>query len=389
MDQRNPIVRARELEPILLKCAMESPSARRLSPTTSKAIADARLSFASVPSEFGGEGVDAGSYYRMIETVAYADSAAGWCVNVWAEHADIVSSYFPPATVRGVLRSPEVLICGSNRLNATEARRVDRGVRITGRFHFASGVHNSHYATWGTFLTENGAPIFPGADGKPLLTTGLVAIENLKVLDTWTAIGMEASGTHDFELHDVFVPDACLIHGFQNPYRHGLSVKLTIFGFLTMTKCAVLTGIARSILDDVIKLSREKKKLFASDSLASVTTVQERIGRAEADLRSARALMFKSMEDLENMWSMDIGIDRRAKTILHLAMVNASRKSLDVALMAHQVSGTSATLAGSPIQRKLRDLLVGQTHPNLSEDRLASLGKYFALGEDPFAAMPI
>ena len=389
MPRQDPVERARQLAAVIAEHGSEASCARRLPQPIADAIADARLGHVSVPTELGGEACDGATYYRVIETISYSDGSAGWCVNVWAEHADIVASYFPKDAVREVLSSPQVLVCGSNLLKPMEAEKVAGGIRLSGRFFTASGIHNSQWATWGTFLHQDGTPLVPDPDGKARLTTGIVPVADVEILDTWHTMGMQGTGTHDFVLHEVTIPEHLIVSDYSTPLREGLSVKLSFFAFLALTKCAVLTGIARSILDLLTETSRTKKPLFASMPLGDDPITQREIGAAEAKLRAARSFMFEAIQRAEDRWERTGSLDVRAKTLLHLAIVNAAQASVEIGLMAQKTIGTSTAFDRSPFKQKVCDLMVGGSHPNLRDARYAELARHFIHDIDPFANMPL
>ena len=98
-----------------------------------------------------------------------------------------------------------------------EATKVDGGFLVSGRKIFCS------QAPAGTVLST----MFPYDDpdeGRIVLNMAVpVASEGVTVLDTWDALGMRGTGSHDIELKDVFVPDERVIarrpHGKIDGHR--------------------------------------------------------------------------------------------------------------------------------------------------------------------------
>jgi alkylation response protein AidB-like acyl-CoA dehydrogenase len=93
---------------------------------------------------------------------------------------------------------PDVRISGSAK--PAPARRVDGGLRVDGRWAYASG---SPHACWAGIATavadEHGQP--PGT------YFGLVPRSDLRLQDTWRTVGMRGTGSNTWVGDDLFVPE--------------------------------------------------------------------------------------------------------------------------------------------------------------------------------------
>ncbi len=81
------------------------------------------------------------------------------------------------------------------------AVEVDGGLRLSGRWAWGSGVHNSSWMACGA-LVEPAS----GGDGRARVVMAVVPIGAITVLDTWHTTGMRGTGSTDYECHEVFVP---------------------------------------------------------------------------------------------------------------------------------------------------------------------------------------
>src|SRR5690606_27543441 len=82
------------------------------------------------------------------------------------------------------------------------AVKVDGGYRVSGRKIFASQVPVGD--VFSTMFTYDDPE-----QGRRVLNMSVpVRSEGVDVLDTWDAMGMRGTGSHDVEMTDVFVSDA-------------------------------------------------------------------------------------------------------------------------------------------------------------------------------------
>ena len=83
-----------------------------------------------------------------------------------------------------------------------EAKRVNGGFILNGRWGYATGIFHSDYMALA-------APVIGEKtdDDKPIMYRFAVPTEKFEILDTWHVAAMKATGSHDVTLTDVFVPD--------------------------------------------------------------------------------------------------------------------------------------------------------------------------------------
>src|SRR5207237_8835500 len=83
---------------------------------------------------------------------------------------------------------------------------VPGGYRVTAeRQGFSTGCRHATWIAAHAQVLENGKTRL-GADGTPELRYLLVPVGEAELLDTWHTRGMRGTGTHQFNVRDVFVP---------------------------------------------------------------------------------------------------------------------------------------------------------------------------------------
>ena len=88
---------------------------------------------------------------------------------------------------------------------------MDGGYRVTGQWNFASGVHHANWLFCTCKVMDGDTPR-QSANGAPVIRSMYIPAERARIEDTWSVVGMCGTGSHDFVIDDVFVPDA---HAFS------------------------------------------------------------------------------------------------------------------------------------------------------------------------------
>jgi alkylation response protein AidB-like acyl-CoA dehydrogenase len=240
------------------------------------------------------------------------------------------------------------------------AERVEGGFKVSGRKIFAS------QSPVGTAMSTMFAHEDP-EEGLIVLNMSVpMADDGIKVIETWDALGMRGTGSHDIELTDVFVPDERVLarrpHGRLDP---PLQVILCI---AMLPVASVYLGVAEAARD--LAVERVAGTPRADDPL-----VQRAIGLMDVRLKAAS-------------WALDgalaqVGDDPMPAMELAAAAMAAkhviAEASVEVCDLALDVAGGAGFYRTSPIEQCVRDVRGVRFHPLTPEQTLLHAGK-LALG---------
>jgi hypothetical protein len=138
------------------------------------------------------------------------------------------------------------------------------GHRIDGRWDFASGVNHARWLMCPCVIWEGDKPTRTPA-GAPMTRIFWVPAESATILDTWHALGLRGTGSHDFALADVFVPEIRSVAATDPPRERGLlyDPRLHLSWLWTATVGNAM-GIARGALDAFTELASKKSTTMST-----------------------------------------------------------------------------------------------------------------------------
>jgi indole-3-acetate monooxygenase len=117
------------------------------------------------------------------------------------------------------------------------------------------------------------------------------------VIDTWHTGGLRGTGSHDFEVKDVFVPENRSVWFTDPPIERGPLYSLPAVTLFAPLIASVSLGIARHALEAFKELAGVKTPTYSQDLLRTNPVAQSQLGQAEGLLRAGRACLFESLAD--------------------------------------------------------------------------------------------
>ena len=208
-----------------------------------------------------------------------------------------------------------------------------------------------------------------------LLPRGQVVIH-----DNWQVAGLKASGSCDYSIENVFVPDEMTFPAMDmirgNAATGGAALRLGIPAFITPFHMAIALGIARRALDEITEQAIEKSRGNPPSPLATHPHFQFALGKAELQLASARALAFRV---LSSLWT-----EARAGRVpsppmqaeARAAAVYITEVAQQVTTVAFQSAGGGALFDTNPLQRCWRDVYAAGQHFVVSQSAYRALGQF-------------
>ena len=354
--------RAKALVPLLDAEAEFADNEGELSPAAVAALHRDGVLKLWVPEKLGGAELDPVHSLEVLENLSYADASAGWvtmAANLSIGTAGAYLSDHAVAELWGDGKQPVIAGQGTRPGTAT---MVDGGLLLSGSWSFGSGLkHSSHVHSLG-IIEETGEPrIF------------VTPIEAVNLIDNWDVMGLRGTGSIDYTMESVFVPNGWSHFAVTTtPERGGSLYGLGIIGFAVACHSGWAMGVGRRLLDELAELVHGKagRPGAQADSVA----FQQGYAEAEARFRAARALVMESWTDLSKSLYEGDGISVRQHTLVRLALTHITKTLHEIATFVYLAGGTTSLRRGT-IQRMYRDVFAGTQHVTSSPNVWQTCGR--------------
>lgn len=239
------------------------------------------------PARARGLGLPFGAQTRVGAKLAETWGSAGWLASVIGTHHWILGKFPYPAQDRVWGANPEAIVASAFASVDAHSERVEGGFRIRGRWLFASGIE---FADWCIVLAPPS-----GADELPHFM--VIAKDDFEVLDTWRAVGMRGTGSHDLVVETAFVPQHSAlrvdeIEAIQTPGVVGAAdanYQLPFSGVVSFCVAAPALGLARGALE-AFQSDMSSRAGIIAGKLAANTNLQVRAAEASAEIDCAQLL---------------------------------------------------------------------------------------------------
>ena len=243
--------RAKELAPFFSDQAEANEQAGRLSEETVAAMRDTGLFGLMVPRCYGGSEAWPVEALDVIEAVSYADASTGWVLMAAQVSTGTGAAYLHPRAADEIFDSSMPIITGQGGAMG-RADVVDGGFMLTGNWRYGSGLLHGDYTHNGAIVYENGEPRkLPGSE-LPEVRIMVVPVAQADLLANWDVIGLRATGSIDYTISNVFVPEDYTHHQIANkPRRGGDLYRISIHGMGAIGHAGVALGIGRRVLDEL------------------------------------------------------------------------------------------------------------------------------------------
>ncbi|POX56994.1 acyl-CoA dehydrogenase [Streptomyces sp. Ru71] len=371
------LARARAIAPTLREHAQRIEDTRQLPEDIVDLLRSTGVFRMAVPKSWGGPELDAVQQTEVIEALAIGDSSAAWCAMIGMD-TPIYAGFMDEAVARELFDDPDVVTAGAI-MPMGKAERVPGGYRVSGQWHFGSGITHSKWVVGGVFVTVDGElETNPRTGAGPHWRIVLAPQSAFEIQDTWNTTGLRGSGSRDYRVQDLFVPEE---HTFSFATPRVTGANATPDAVLR-NMSGVPLGVARAALDHVREMAATRFDRAAQTSWAETYRVQMALAQAEMDLGAARYAVYGSLRE---QWELLEAGGRQTpdeQVASVLARVNAFRTARDVVARLFDLVATAAVYQPSPLDRWLRDLNTMCQHVIAQDQVIQSAGAHL-LGGTP------
>ena len=374
------IKQAENLAPLLRETAREAETNRKPLDHVIEAIRESGLFSLMVPKKYGGHEADLDTFFDVVLTLSRADASMGWITGFYIEHNLWLLNYAENVCAKVFDGNDHVLAPAALNIGGGKATKVDGGYVLNGQWQWGTGIVH------GTWVLAGGL-VMDEANG-PVPTFFLMPISDVEPIDTWHVTGMCATGSWDFKIEDVFVPDDHALPfqqfldatsgiGQRFPGPLYSTPLMPVLGFAAGLP---ILGAAQMVLAEFSGQMRHKIEnnvLRAGTPLPDVSGV---IGEAALKIDTAELVLRDVLADVMAKRNRATQSER-SNWLSRMAYAVFTCK--EAVLRISEETGASGGFLSNPIQRAVRDISIATNHVVFSKtSRYGDIGRSL-LGQDP------
>lgn len=364
------VQRARDMIPMLRERADACEQARMVPKETIQAFQEAGFFKILQPKRWGGYEMNPNTLNRVLIELARGCPSSAWNVMVLGVHPFEVGLL--PEQVGDELWSEDnTRLVSSSYAPFGTVDAVEGGYRLNGEWLTSSGCdHAEGGAFVGGRVQENGEMVFRSF----WIQRGQIE----EIVDDWHVVGLAGTGSKKLVIKDVFVP-AYRSHviGAYDQESHGHVenlYKVPFFFVFYAAVSSVIIGMARGMVDLYVEHMVPRQNLNqAVGAAVNDPFIKGKLGEAFAKITAAEARVLSNTDEAWSYASRGelVPTDVRVR---HFATNQfTGGDCFDAAHMIFKKTSTRGVWLNNPMQRQMRDILVGANHITQNQDNIGDL----------------
>ncbi|WP_373552294.1 acyl-CoA dehydrogenase [Haliscomenobacter sp.] len=312
-----------------------------------------------VPKDLGGLGCSLPEALRIEEKLAFADGSLGWTVTLCSGAGWFVG-FIEESLRNSIFSNPKLCLAGSGFVGG-KADRVGERYHIEGHWTYASGaLHASHF-TANCTLFENGNPVHD-VKGNPVVKAFILEKAEVTILDGWNYMGMIATGSHAFQVENLWVPlNRCFDINPAKAQLPDLVYQYPFLQFAEATLAVNILGISLH-LQELIAVAFWKRDAYREYSEKQRSYFQRVFEKQNDKVKDLKRSFYDS---IEASWS-ELEINRKITPSTLKKISQLSRKLTQVCretnAKLYPFAGLEAAKSHSEINRVWRDFNTVSQH---------------------------
>jgi alkylation response protein AidB-like acyl-CoA dehydrogenase len=370
------VARARALGPALRERSEQAERDRRVPEQTIADIVAAKFPRICQPARFGGLELGWDSVCAVSMELGRHCTSQAWVSNVFAEH-NCCLALFPDQAQQDVWRAnPEALVSSSYGPTG-KVEKVAEGVRVTGRYHYSSGVHHAQWSIIGGMVPREG-----GAYRAMML----IPASDRRIVDNWHTMGMAGTSSCDFDVDGIFIPEHRILEEqlISEGRTPGSKVnKAPVYrmpqrGISQTALASVPIGAAEGAVDDFAEAM--KTRVVRGDAWLDSQAMQLRLAESSAEVECAKRLVMGTIREIMDKLATGANLDENDIALVSRNAAYGVVLAQRAVTRLFEAAGGSASFLSNRMQRTFRDIYTAGGHLGIMWDRNATLYSRTRLG---------
>jgi alkylation response protein AidB-like acyl-CoA dehydrogenase len=356
----DPVEIAKSLGPLIVAEAAKAEQEANLTPAVVDALRGSTLFGLLVPAEWGGGNADMWTAVEVIEEISRADPSTGWCYMANIMTSAALSIRVGESAAKAMFGGDEIGVVAGMIGPTGKGRPAEGGWVIDGGFSFASGSAYADYVTGGAVIeTEDG----------PEVLAYVVPRSQAECKGNWNVQGLIATGSYDYAVHDLFVPEEYTFWnnevrrtgGLDDTSRRGQpSLYLDRYAQATAGHLGVALGTAKRALEEITLITDAGKKRRNAPPIREQQLFQHQFVTADAKFQSARAFAKEAVQRAVAGISSGRPSTELETHRVYQASCWAVQCAVEVVQFAYYWSGATGLRLPHPLGRITKDMILGE-----------------------------
>jgi len=357
--------------------AREAERLRRLPDATVTDLSASGLTELLVPKRFGGQQAEFPALLDPVRRMAHGCTSSAWTIGFYALHNWMVALFGEQAQEEAFASRP--FLAPAPLAPTGRGVPVDGGIRLTGRWSWATGVMAGNWLVVGALCGPDDG-IYPAL---ALLPAGDFTVE-----DVWQTDGMRATGSNDVVVTEAFVPEHRLVR-VVDVYRGNApgaelhdspTYRWPMVPALALLAAMPALGSAERVLELYAERLAGRVLAYEGVTQREKPIAQAHLGEAAVRLRALRGLLADTVGTIEDIVDAGDAVPKPVRGDARLAAAHIVHESRSVIASLTEASGASAHFLDSPLQRFKRDVDVISGHVVFDYDTTRELAGALSLG---------
>ena len=378
------VARAEAMIPWLRAKADAVEKARMVPEDTIAAFKEAGFFRILQPKRWGGYEMNPNVLNKVLMQLARGCPSSAWNVMVLGVHPFEVG-LLEPVCGDELWGEDDSKLVSSSYAPFGTVKAVEGGYELNGEWLTSSGCdHAEGGAFLGGRLMENGEMVF---------RSFWVQRSDFEIVDDWYVVGLAGTGSKKLVVKNVFVPayrsHVIAAYGEETHGNVENLYKMPFFYVFYAAVSSVIVGMAQGMADLYIDHMRPRQNLNqAVGAAVNDPFIKNRLGEAVAKITGSAARILMNTDEAYSYAArgMLVPIDVRVR---HFATNQfTGGECFEAAHMIFKKTSTRGVWLNNPMQRQLRDILVGANHITQNQDNIGDLLGGQLLGNPMPAANP-
>lgn len=363
------ISRARDLIPVLRSRADACEKARTVPVETIEDFQRAGFFRILQPRRWGGYEMNPNVINKVLMELARGCPSSAWIVMVLGVHPFEVG-LLDERCGNELWGEDNTTLISSSYAPFGTVTKVDNGYILNGEWLTSSGCdHASGGAFLGGRVMENGEQVF---------RSYWVRRDAYTIVDNWHVVGLAGTGSKKLIVENAFVPDyrshVIAAYDEQTHGRVNNLYKMPFFYVFYAAVSAVIIGMARGMVDLYIEHMLPRQNINqAVGAAVQDPFIKNRLGEATAKISGATARLLANTDEAWGYASRGELVPLETRIRIFATNQFTGEECFDAAHMLFKKTSTRGVWLDSPLQRQMRDILVGANHITQNQDNIGDI----------------